>query len=88
MKDYVPLPRPKNSPPLTLHQIISIEPRIAEILITLKPSRKHWQKRLAQYSEVKGKLSKLVGWEAEQYDLRTCQAYDVIMDIVIEKLNV
>lgn len=86
MKDYVPLPCPKDSPPLTLLQIISIEPRIAEILIALKPSR-DYRKRYAQYYEVKGKLSNLVGWQAEQFDLRTCQAYDVILDIVMEKLS-
>ena len=87
MKDYVPLPCPENSPPLTLLQIISIEPRIGEILITLKPSRSY-SKRLNQYSETKRKLGDLVGWGAELFELRTCQAYDVVLDIVIEKLNV
>lgn len=87
MKDYVPLPRPIDSQPLTLSQIISIEPRIAGILNTLKPSRGH-RKRYEQYSETKRKLSNLVGWGAEQFDLRTSQAYDVIMEIVIGKLNV
>lgn len=85
-KDYIPLPRPENPSPLTLLQIISVEPRIAEILIALKPNRGYW-KRLGQYSETKKALGNLVGWGAEQYILRTCQAYDVILDIVIEKLS-
>jgi hypothetical protein len=87
MKEYVPLPCPTDSPPLTLQQIIRIEPRIAEMLNALKPSRKHFRKRLEQYYEVKRKLSKPVGWQAEQFALRTSQAYDVILDTVIEKLK-
>jgi len=86
MKDYVPLPHPENVPSLTLVQIISMEPSIAGILATLKPSRRN-RKWFSQYIEAKSALSELVGWQAEQYALRACQAYDVVMDTVMGMLD-
>ena len=80
------LPRPENQPPLSLDEIIRTDPRIGELLHNFKPNRRS-PKRHMVYLDMKSKMSKLVVWSAETYELRTSQAYDAVMDVVIDRLN-
>jgi len=76
----------ENKQQLTIDEIIRIDPRIGTILDGIKVNRRS-PKRRSLYSPVKMQLSELVGYSAEHPGLRNAQAYDIVMDIVIEKLN-
>ena len=76
----------ENKPHLTIDEIIRIDPRIGTILDGIKVNRRS-PKRYKLYGTLKIQLSKLVGWSAEKQELRNTQAYDIVMDVVIDKLN-
>jgi len=76
----------ENKLPLTIDEIIRIDPRIGKILNGIKVNRRS-PKRYRLYGTIKMQLSEFVGWSAENPELRTSQAYDVAMDVVIDKLN-
>ena len=85
-RQYEPTPEPGEVPHYSLNEIIDLEPRIGEILHKMKPAKRGLG-RCRRYISLKKELSTLVGWSAEKYLLRTSQAYDVVLDYVIEKLN-
>jgi len=84
MIERPPLPRPENPATLTLAEIIEIEPRITEALNAIKPFRGDWHK----YFTAKKTISKLVGWSAETFELRTSQAFDVVMKEATKRLRI
>jgi len=72
--------------PLTLDDIIRIEPRIGEVLHGIQDPL-HSLKRFVAYSNAKLQLSLLVGWCAENHRLCSSWAYDVVMDAALLRLN-
>jgi len=72
--------------PLTIDDIISIEPRIGGVLENIDTNAQ-CLKRYVEYSNAKRQLMKLVGWGAENICLCSSQAYDVVIDAVLVKLN-
>jgi len=71
---------------LTLDDIIRIEPRIGVILRNINVNPRS-PKRYAEYTNVKRQLMSLVGWSAENQKLCSSQAYDVVIDDVLVRLN-
>lgn len=71
---------------LTIDEIIAIEPEIGFILNGIKAIRRG-RKRHNLYAEAKIELCGYVGFGARNELLETSQVYDVVMDIVIAKLN-
>ena len=71
---------------LTLEDIIRIEPRIDVILQNINVNPRS-PKRYKEYTNVKQQLSNLVGWSAENQQLCSSQAYDVVIDDVLVRLN-
>ena len=75
-----------NTRPLTLDDIIRIEPRIGEILRSINVNPRS-PKRYAEYGNVKRQLMNLVGWSAKNQQLCSSHAYDVVIDDVLKRLN-
>jgi len=71
---------------LTIDEIIHIEPRIGEILRSIKVNPRS-PKRYAEYTNFKRQLMELVGWSAKNQALCSSQAYDVVIDDLLHRLN-
>jgi len=76
----------ENKIPITISEVIRIDPRIGEILDGIKVNSRS-PKRRVMYGTIKKQLSELVGWSAEKPELRNSLAYDIVMNVVIGKLN-
>lgn len=69
---------------LTWTQIVAIEPSLQDIIAEAKAIPDPWWD---DYSELKMRLSALVGTGARNQRLRNCQAYDVAIDKLVEALR-
>jgi hypothetical protein len=72
---------------MTYEQIVEIEPGIKTIIEGIKPKTEAYF-RYRQYESLKAELWPLVGWGARNEDLRNQQAWDIIAQIVIDKLGI
>jgi hypothetical protein len=77
---------------MTWTEIVSIEPRLSELLREVQavkdPGGKYFCANDHWYplGGFKSRLSRLVGWHAENPALRTCEAYDIAYDFLYELL--
>jgi hypothetical protein len=56
-------------------ELCAIEPRLADLLVEMmrrQPTTWAW------YREIKPRVQSLVGWSADNRELRTCEAYDTV----------
>lgn len=71
-------------PPPTWHEITTLEPALAGIIAEAAAIRNPWWD---DYSRLKGRLSALVGFGARNPRLRSCVAYDVAIDRLVEAIR-
>lgn len=69
---------------LTWHEITTLEPALAGIIAEAAAIRNPWWD---DYSRLKGRLSALVGFGARNPRLRSCVAYDVAIDRLVEAIR-
>ena len=79
------LPQPEPPQSFTLSQIIVLEPKIGRILEGVAHKRSAKQNH-EQYNRAKKNLTPLVGWGAEQIELRTSRAWHAVLEVVVGKL--
>ncbi|NLB35890.1 MAG: hypothetical protein GX824_01055 [Clostridiales bacterium] len=72
--------------PLTMTEIIRLEPRIKAILEAAKHDTR--KNRALAYSVYKHQLQGLVGWGAEQKGLRTNEAYEATVTMLCDALKI
>ena len=73
-----------NAPPPTWHEITALEPALAGIIAEAAALKNPWWD---DYSRLKGRLSELVGFGARDERLRSCVAYDLAIDKLVEAIR-
>jgi hypothetical protein len=71
-------------PPPTWHEITALEPALAGIIAEAAALKNPWWD---DYSRLKGRLSELVGFGARDERLRSCVAYDLAIDKLVEAIR-
>jgi hypothetical protein len=64
--------------------MLEAEPRLRELIAEAELiGSSDWH----DYEQFKRRLSKLVGWFADKPELRTCEAYSLGIDMIVEALK-
>lgn len=73
---------------LSLEEILELEPEIKRIADRVISEMEDYPSLWHAYSDCKRRVSEFVGWDAENDDLRTSGAYDLVIRYLCDRLKV